>query len=285
MPRPDGFPTNKELQKDFALAARDLFVAAFEHDLQHKLPRWLVGKKLGHLSLEVTRTVQFEDTDTIADGVIGRERLLAGAALLGFEADKEAEQMVTGTNDPIAIVEERFKDNLAMLYGEMPINDGFSISDIPADLVVANYYAEPIGSKRKRHASATKDRPSKQSLVSGIYFAEEALSTYVRTADFETPPSLRLHRSLVSGMPISEYSHRWTVPFRSDVDISGDEPIEFLAHYLKAIAKQIDRVQNTVDQYTELRVPDVMLRTQKERIVILEHKRQLVMDLLRRKNP
>jgi hypothetical protein len=285
MPRRDGFSTNAELQQQFAFAARDLYVAAFSRDLQHKIPEWFIGKKLGHISLEIVRNCGTpQDIDEpISPNQIARERFIAKAAFSGFTEFVRAEQEVTGIVDPFELLAAQCNDEEAKRYGEAFIVPNFDVSGIPANLVRADYTAIPHNKKRIRHASAIKDKPSKQSLLSGLYFIELAHTGYVQSPDFRKDKTRRLVDAILSGKQVIEYNHHWSIPYSVDVPINGKEPEQYLVGFLEYVVETLARVKMFYQKLITLHAPMIFIEHNNKRIEQLEQKQQEIIDVLQSK--
>ena len=284
MPRPDGFATNAELQQQFALVARDLYVAAFERDLQHRIPDWFIGKKLGHICLEIVRTCATPcDDEPISPKQIARERFMASAAFSGFTDFAQAEQELSGTIDEFELLAARCNDAEAERYGEAPLVPQFDVSGLPSSLLRSDYIAIPHNKKKIRHANALKDRPSKQSLVSAVYFMESALNDYVRTEDFTKDKASRVVAAILSGKPVTEYSHSWTVPYAIDVPINGKEPDTYLIGFLEYLAQRLEKTHAINQRSVRLNAPSFFIENNNNRIALLEQKQFEIIEVLQRR--
>jgi hypothetical protein len=285
MPRRDGFSTNAELQQKFSFAARDLYVAAFSRDLQHRMPHWFIGKKLGHISLEIVRNCSTPQNieEPILPKQIARERFIASAAFSGFTEFAKAEQEITGSEDVFALFTAQCNDAEAEKYGEALVKPNFDVSGIPSNLVRSDYYAIPHDKKKIRHASAIKDKPSKQSLLSGLYFIESAMTDYVQGPDYNKDKTRRLIEAIVDGTQVSEYDHTWTIPYAVDVPINGKEPELYLIGFLEYITEKLAKVIAMNQKSIALKAPAFFIDYNEQRIAQLEQKQQELIRVLQSK--
>lgn len=255
MPRRDGFPTNPELQATLESAGTAVYVAAFEHDLESKLPDYIKGKKLAHVQLEVVRDVAIPVTTTFGNPV-EQERLYL-KPIDHVDADYLAlDYLSTDDNEARA---DRLKV-AAQFFGETILGDETRVGNVPPESVITHYTAQMLNSDRARHVSTIKDRPAKQSLYAGIGMAEDSLG-YVKSGEFSLPPELRaITRQIVSiNDDYPEFSHHWRMPFVADLNINGYEPSIYLLGLIRHAKVRIKRNLEFIDQFNSKNAPQLFV--------------------------
>lgn len=191
MPRRDGFPTNRELQVENNIAARDLFVAATERELQHKISDFnpaYEDKPLDHLMLIFNQRHRMRRSDGgySGDGIY-REELIVQPLI---EAPEDT--FYQGKNRATAMESIDFYNRTIKKVSQFIINDEFKFGSLTPEMIQMEWTADrdPAGHNRF-HVNTFKDRPSKPSIVSAGVFIENA-GQYVQSDLFDKDYNVRM---------------------------------------------------------------------------------------------
>lgn len=225
MPKNEGLPTNRELQVQFTAGARDIFVAAAERRLQHKVSEfepWALGKPLDHLQLILCKRHRIIDSPGRAGSF--EERLLItplqpdGADEL-FDGDKE----------------EHLRDYYRRIAGAMTstaITDTLRFSNLTSSMVDATWSVSHSAddSDRGRMSSFMK-QPTRQNLVRANRFVEAAIR-YTRHSSLFDKDSLVRKDEYNLGFseidPAYAMRHDFYLSVTPRLPISGLESQEFI---------------------------------------------------------
>lgn len=289
MPRRDGFPTNRELQVDFTSAARDVFVAAAERQLESKISLNLLyeGKPLDHLYLRISRANDVTEGSPTA--VYGEELNITplqksttedllydrgdGGFMPGNELFKDADEAVI----------EHYK-SLAQEIGGLTITDDLRFGRLGPNAIEANWWAflTRKGRASRRHAGTFLERPAKQSLVAAKFFVDEAMN-YVQSDEFDEPMPVRRVNYLAgfdSANPEFAMRHRFGLYITPDLPLNGHESKSFITRYWAEMSRKQTATEERLSQLTELGAPQLLLDNLAERVGLLEKAKSRAEKLL-----
>lgn len=261
MPRKDGLRTNQEIQVDFTNKAHGIYIAAFEREIESKVPDAFKGKPLDYILFCATR----KNPDPAA---IATERLDIAPL-----SDSTAKTLADN---------ERFRDlspdvlehytTIAHHISHSALTDTVRMrNEIPVSGVDADYTASLRGSTRTRHASSFKERPSKQSLVSAEYFADE-VAEYLQSDTGATPLARRVEDHFfesMDGQPSHfpyEIQHHFALPIRAGVLLNGHESNHYLNRLAETMNNQLERSNGNLARLEAIGAPDFILDHERRRI-------------------
>lgn len=259
MPRRDGLPTNNELLEQFSKNGRDLFVAALERDFLPELPPSYIGKKLGHLVLTIC--IESEDDYDFPNAVEAEYLRMKIVEPQHADIYRTDHLTLKGTAVADAIAAE------SMYLSGIVLDDSFNPGIIGMRGVDSSYTATMVDTRRTRHVDSYKEKPSKQSIVSGIY-CEEAALKYVMSEEFEDPVHIRRLRAAVLGSndEYLAFSHNWSLPYRAGMVFNGYESPNYLNGYLEFAMFKIKNCEDRYQRLLELGAPESMLAHERELI-------------------
>lgn len=228
MPRRDGFPTNPEMLLDFNAASHKVFVTAYERALEGKLPAEYVDKPLTSLTL------------SLRQGSLDRSQTVTSEELkIGVLSQYVAEDL------PYNFTCARHPEELLNRYVEVSksvaqvaLSDTLIMADtLPAEGIDADYVLT-YNDGKMRHVSSFKEKPAKQSIVAGTYFAEEALQ-YVQSDKMFKTPAQNVVRRLVEIARTGDIddtrimSHQFDFKMTPALPLNGYESKGFLERYAR----------------------------------------------------
>jgi hypothetical protein len=279
MPRRDGFPTNRELQIDFTSAAHGVFVAAAERGLESKIDLYpaFEDKPLDHLYLSIVRNNEVPEGSPQA---VHAEQLYITPLHEVTAADLRYD---VGENGIGHLGNELFRDAsdevvehyraLASIIGETLITNELRFGQIPVNGIEAEWTAK-IGAKgwRTRHAGTFKERPSKQSLVSAKFFAEEA-AVYVQSEDFDKSTAIRLADYAYGHTdknPNYQFKHAFGFEMTTRLPLNGHEPRSFLNAYARNMSSRLEVAMLQLARLEDLGAPSSLKANWKRRVEIYQ---------------
>lgn len=274
MPRRDGFPTNRELQVDFTTAARDVFVAAAERELESKIdliPAY-EDKPLDHLRLYVSRR---NDVREGSPQAVYRELLevqpLQWTTVETIEADDPYVGNELFRDTPEAVV-EHYK-TLCQAIGDTLITNQLRFNSLPPTAIEADWTAElsPHG-RPTRHAGSFKERPSKQSLVAATFFVEEAMG-YVRSAEFDKPFDVRVaeyYTGLRRDDPVYSLRHGFYFDISPELPLNGHENPAFIRRYYGHMDVRLANAEQRLERLVALQAPQVIIDEAHDRVDLFQ---------------
>lgn len=228
MPRRDGFPTNPEMLLNFNAASHKVFVTAYERALEGKLPAGYIDKPLLSLTL------------SLRQGSLDQSQPVTGEELkIGILSQYVAEDLpynFTCARHPEQLL-DRYVE-VSKSIGAVALNDELIMADnLPTEGIDADYVLTYADGKM-RHVSSFKEKPAKQSIVAGTYFAEEALQ-YVQSEQMFRTPAQNVVRRLVQIARTGNIedmhimSHRFDFKMTPDLPLNGYESKAFLERYTR----------------------------------------------------
>ena len=228
MPRKDGFPTNEELLIDFNRLGGQLFAAAYNSKFAGEAIPTYINKRIGQLVLKVTK-INFEaqENSGVSGSTIVREDLEMRLANDGDAEALEGDHLRWKGNEEY-VHQALFTHKM---LGHCAVGDYIDPATIPPFGVITRWNGyrrnDPVGFGSRRVHTLT-EKPSKLSIVSGKYMAEEALD-YVQSTAFNIPRPVRVLYAATGGdADHLEFSHAWKVPHNRDVEYTGYESLGYL---------------------------------------------------------
>lgn len=257
MSRRDGFPTNREYQVDFTYKARDIYVAAAEHQLEAKIPDALKDKPLSFVELIATRKNRLRLED---DRAIVTEKLYI-APLSPPTAEMLSHNELFERSETY-VIDQYIQ--LAHTMASTALIDTVRFGEtIPGNGVEAEYTATSTNG-RSRSAGTFRERASKQSLVAANYFADEVIE-YLKSEEGKTPISRRKDDHIVSLIngESSDFPHQikhyFTLPIRIGIPLNGYESPQ----YLQTLAAEMDKFvtirTNRLERIRALGAPGILI--------------------------
>jgi hypothetical protein len=221
MPRRDGFPTNPEMLLDFSATAHRVFTTAYERTLEGHVSDAFQDKPLKYFFMH------FRQDPVSRDNPVSSEELR-----VGIVTDDIAEQLPFNQSflrQPEEWVQRYV--NIAQAVGEVAISDSLVVAvEVPVEAINADYTLS-YQDGNAHHVSSFQEWPSKQSIVSGKYFAEEALQ-YAESDELLLSIEERSRRMLTSNaihdVDDRVILHRMALLQEPDLPLNGYEPKGFL---------------------------------------------------------
>lgn len=276
MPRRDGFPTNNELQDQLEVAGTQLFVAAYQHELDSKVPNHLKDKPLGHIALTIVEKAVvpegLSETTAVSYTELYMRPIEQGDAEYGLE------EHLRWRGDEVKHDRRIFA---AQIIGEAVLTDETHIDDLPPEAIITDFTAHMLNTNRTRHVGTLKEKPTKMSLVAASGAVENAFD-YVNSTDFEKAAELRTIDRALFGIR-SEYDqfvHRWTIPFRSDLVFNGYESKSYLTKYVQYSQHNIDTYQRMLQRSEGRVVPQSILDYEKWKLAIWQQAKDRALQAL-----
>lgn len=280
MPRRDGFPTNRELQVDFTSAARDVFVAAAERQLESKIglmPEF-EDKPLDHLYLTVWRRHETaEDSPQAVQSESLQVMPLQMTTANSLRYQQHDKYCRTGN--------ELFRDasdeaiehyiTLARMIGDTVITEDLRFGQLPASAVEADWTAW-LRSGRTRHAATFKERAAKQSLVAAKFFVEEA-AEYVQSDDFDKPMLLRRIEHAFGfreANPRYDMGHYFDFRISPDLPLNGHESRGFIERYYADMDEKYGYAKQRLERLIDLGGLPIILEDAQARVDSLDRARK-----------
>ncbi len=266
MPRRDGFPTNPELVEEFTEASRLTYVAAYETVLAGQLDKFphFHGKPLSAVPLIAYRNHMLESAQELYDSsdinVVEKE-LLEVRPVSPIDADAR-EGHLTLRDLP----QENHEAYAAMVerIGNLHVSDDIAVATaLEPGGVVADYTAT-LRSGRVRHIGTLKERPAKQSIVSGKFFAEDMHQFLASPAALR---KIRLANAVLRGIgepPLMDAF--FTLSHVRDLPLNGYEPESWLNDYLNEMSARALRHRDTLERLEALGAPQVIIDHQESLI-------------------
>lgn len=295
MPRHDSFDTNREIQVDFTNIAHGVFVAAAERQLEAKITPAYEDKPLDHLFLHF-RKIGAPITEMRKNTITGEEYPTAyrnreelKIRPLTESKARSLHYSVHGrTRKNPREVNELFQDGdeyilehymqLAKVIGATAITDSLRFSQLPPNAIDASW--DFRGKGRDRHADTFMERPSKQSLVSAKFFAEEALA-YIQSDSFDqqNDPLGSIVKSAVNEIARREsdleipiaIEHTFGLDFTPDLPLNGHESQRFLTNYRNEMAATAARIGERLEKLRRIGAPEEMLESLVSHLDTCEH--------------
>ena len=228
MPRRDGFPTNKEMVLEFNELSRTSYINKYNQVTEGGFPPMLEDKPLDALYFRAYKIIpEFMRTD---DGVTAED--LRVEPLQEHQVNSMTSTL--GFKDTPEEVVKHYR-NVARLIGETTLHSDLDIvSILPPEAVNADYTAH-YSTGRTRHISTFKEKPSKASIASGKFFAEQVIqlledrpiSKPIDTSDFSEAFE-HIRNIFERGGPIST---GFSLSMRPNLPLNGHESREFLDAY------------------------------------------------------
>lgn len=254
MPRRDGLPTNSELLLEFNAASHRAYVRAYDLMTATGLPDAYQDKPLKFLtvnfnkaSLDGALPVQKEDLDITTLYPGDAEELPYNYAYARFPEE----------------VLQRYVD-AAEIADDITLCDDLVLGDVlPVEAIDAEYVLT-YRDGRRRHIESYKDKPAKQSIVSGTYFANEAYD-YLGTDEALIPSRRKITRALIQvaltgyGEQPSVMTHRFELRRTPYLPLNGHEPRGFLEVYAREMFAVAMRRGEEVAHMRERHAPDILV--------------------------
>ncbi len=248
MSRSDGLPTNREMLVDFNAFTCDIYASAFERTVANGMPPAFEGKSLAHLLYGYAKSYP-KDAHSPVPHPIAHEKLkvspLEAALVPYFEHDPAMQ-------DIPADVLQRYKFIAATLL-QTELQPGISIREtLPLEAVDADYSVWFFNTRRTRHVSTYKERPAKQTIASGVVFAEEALD-FVKSDGFDADPIDLLFRD-GPDQPIVRHGFRFSlIP---ELALNGQESTDFLDRYSREMSSLATMYARQIEDWQRLEGPE-----------------------------
>ena len=233
MSKNDGFPKNWELQNQLSIAGRNLFVDAFQREIESQVPACLIGKKLGDLALTFTNEVEIS-THIETDNT---EAVICEKLKMRFASINDAEAIFTQ--------HPRFKNNheiydktiaSALFYGDIPLEDITNFKDLPPESIITHYEATNLDHKAVKNVSSVRNKLDKQTLYHSIAMTMDA-ENYINSDDFNKKFLTRVteyEQGYADHRPTLR--HEWQLPFSYSINFNGNESQEYLQKYIHEFA-------------------------------------------------
>ena len=270
-------PTNQEMLVDFTNTAHDVFVAAFEHDMQHKMPDAFQEKPLSALFLQVIqkpyRTGQ----------VVSGEELVVDPLheydVAGFDHHLKLRELPEDVRDHYI--------DVARKMAGLTLTDAFVAStEIPTGGLTASWSLTYSNGKR-RHVDTFKEKPAKQSIAAAQYFAEQAL------ADVISPePKMTAAERLIAIITGAEEAdddkrhmdRRFMIRPVAGLPLNGHESTPFLESYAANMFRSAMICGERIERHTALGSPEIFLTLENERYELLNSSYLRAAEILDRRS-
>lgn len=242
MPRRDGLPTNNELLADFNATAHGIFLQAYEADLADPLPPAYEGKSLAHIRLGIIGVC----------GAGGPQALVAEEMRIRALSVDMAQSLDTNLrfrNYPPDVL-ERYKDLAEHLEG-VTIIPGLPIRNVlPVEGTDATYVATLVNG-RMRHVDTFKEKPTKQTIVTAQFFAEEVHESL--RAGQESMPSFDEAIAHVTSSEEKPFiARKFSFDITPDLALNGHEPRDFLMRFYEDMLLCAERRKERLDKLRSL---------------------------------
>lgn len=234
MSNKEGYPTNGELQNQLSIIGRNIFVSAIERGVAQGIPDWLLGKTLGSVALTYTNEIEVPSfVDKNNTDLVIRERLKLRLASQE-DAIRIHNQHPRWKNDDV-LFDKIFAS--ALFFEDTVVEDAASFRHISPETIITHYEAQSINGKPVANTSTVKSKLDKQTLYQSIAMAKESES-YTESEDYTKNFFLRLSE-FEQGYRDSRPNmhHEWLLPFGYNVNLSGNEPQEYLQKYINDFLK------------------------------------------------
>ncbi|MDB5170552.1 MAG: hypothetical protein JWO35_246 [Candidatus Saccharibacteria bacterium] len=232
MPRKDGLPTNQEMLVDFNSTAHEVFINTYERSVADRLPPALEGKPLHAMEIRFSKR-HAPDPNKSNDTI--QERLVISP--LGEKHGEHLRDNISFRTLPEDIIERynTMGDEIAKVI----IFGGLAIRDLlPAEAIEASYNMDFGNGARGRHVSTFKEKPSKQSIAAGKYFAEEMLE-YSTSPFFDfAADDKKVLEFLGSTSPGMQTHHGITFRMYPGLPLNGHESTQFLRHFIRTMTRK-----------------------------------------------
>lgn len=277
MPRKDGFPTNPELVAEFTETSRLTYAAAYDALIASRLDEvpYFEGKPLNAVPLIAYRRALLEqEVQQFTNTSIDKE-VLQVRPLTRYDADIRREHL---TLRDLPESEHIAYDQMAERIDKLTISDDLAVSTaVEQGGVIAEYTAHMHGGS-SRHISTLKDKPAKQSIVSGKFFAEE-------TYELVTSP-VRLSRMTLANnalwqMGITPLMNVYFgVSYVPNLPLNGHESVQWLSNYADVMATRELRHRDTLDRLEALGAPAPIIENERRLIDKYESSARRALRLL-----
>jgi len=230
MSNKESFPTNGQLQNQLSIAGRNLFVGAFQREIESQVPGWLIGKNLGNIALTFTNEIEVLTQ-------VETEAVICEKLNLRFASTEDAE--IIFKQHP------RLKNNYdvydktlssALFYGNVALEDITNFREVPPEAIITHYEACNMDNIAIRDVSSVKNKLDKQTLYHSIAMAMDA-ENYANSDEFTKNFILRLteyEQGYTENRPTLR--HEWQLPFSYDMNFNGSEPQEYLQKFIHEFA-------------------------------------------------
>jgi hypothetical protein len=212
--------------REFSAASHKVFITAYERELEGALPDSFQDKPLRYLALNL-RQGPLDQTQT----VISEE---LNITMLSVDEAESLPYNYTCARYPEELLNRYVEVSKAV--AQVALSDTLVIADtLPVEGIDANYVLTYANGK-SRHISSFKEKPSKQSIASGAYFAQEA-QQYVESNKLFRTPSQNVAQRLMDIARNGKtedtriMSHRFEFAITPDLPLNGYESRQFLEHY------------------------------------------------------
>jgi hypothetical protein len=256
MPRRDGIDTNQEMLVDFNTKSHEVFVSAYERQFESGLADAYKGKPLTALNLTV-RSVS-RNTESTGD-TIRREDLVIQP--LDEDTVESMPYHLTLRNNPEDVHE--YYRSLAKAIGATTLETAFDLrTSVPMNGIVSNYTAHLTDRDfgPTRHIGTYKEKPTKFSITLGKLFADKALS-YIHSDDFPKTTADKLI-SLINGATLT---HRFIIPFRSDIPLNGHESTLWLKNYANKMNHTLSLIVPRLERLEQQGMPASFIANEQKR--------------------
>jgi hypothetical protein len=230
MSNKESFPTNGELQNQLSIAGRNLFVGAFQRELESQVPGWLLGKNLGNLALTFTNEIEVLTQ-------IETEAVICEKLQLRFASADDAGiifQQHPRLKNNYEIYDKTMSS--ALFYGNVALEDITNFREIPPESIITHYEAIDLNNKAVRNISSVKNKLDKQTLYHSIAMAMDA-ENYANSDEFTKNFILRLteyEQGYADTRPTLR--HEWQLPFSYNINFNGNESREYLHQFINEFA-------------------------------------------------
>lgn len=274
MPRRDGFPTNPELVTEFTETSRLVYIAAFNQIIAHRLDElpYLRDKPLSMVPLIMYRNRLFDEG---TDGIVRPDARAVAKETLKVKTTDSGDAYDRREHLTLKSLPEA--DHVA--YGAVAARmEQLTITDdlvaevaIEPHGVTAEYWADMHNGKR-RHIGTLKEKPAKQSILSGKFFAEDMHETITSPGSSARMAIAREVFARLGMEPIQDVSFR--LALEPSLPLNGYEPRRWLERYLDSMADGALRARDGLERmqsskYADM-MPEVIIESQKSRVAEYE---------------
>ena len=272
MPRRDGYSTNEELFVDFTTASHELFATAYETHMQGDLPPAYSEKPLSFLGFEVLK--RYLPREHIPEGMTNEALSIAPLDKTHIETMRER---LAGRLPPDVL---EYYTKVVTLIGQTALTDTTDLHTVLPSNGIRAIYTADFPHNRRVHVGGSKEKSTKQAIVTARYFADEA-HDYIVSGYSQLPIEERL-RSAIRGDTDGVMRHRFTLRMTPELPLNGHEGTAFLQAYRDQMASELQSKLKHLEFLVHYNATEASIANIQAQIDLYEHALARVIEILER---
>lgn len=222
---------------DFTEGAREVYVRAYERQLEGNLPLGYMDKPISVLTLHLISSA----VQPLSPSAVDQEHLLAQP--LSQEQAAVLPRHLQFRDYPPEVWQHYH--TLATKLAATSMTNTLQLRPVMDSGGVTGEYLASFPSGQTRVVQSFTDKPVKQFLAAAKYFTEEALE-YVNSTAFEAN-SQGGAVPFGGSDPERTWGHVFSIAMTLDLPLNGYEPLPFLLDYRRRMEQQYRRAQERLD--------------------------------------